>query len=200
MAGAKRITQLTADTAPTATDKIVTVDVETGTTKSTTLAAVAGILLPTGLILPYGGSTAPTGWLLCQGQAISRTTYAALFAIIGTAYGVGDGSTTFNVPDMQGRIPVGLNTSGSDFNTLGKSGGSKYIQQHTHAPHTWGLHVSTGGNTGIGNLSAGNAHTSFNAQPDDSGVLRKTSGVQDAATGTSGNLQPYNTFNYTIKT
>lgn len=62
-------------------------------------AKIAGAV-PTGTILPYGGSTAPTGWLLCNGGAISRTTYADLFAIIGTNYGAGDGSTTFNLPNL----------------------------------------------------------------------------------------------------
>lgn len=57
-------------------------------------------LIPVGSILPYGGSTAPTGWLLCNGGAISRTTYADLFAVIGTAYGAGDGSTTYNLPNL----------------------------------------------------------------------------------------------------
>ena len=57
-------------------------------------------LVPTGVILPYGGSTAPTGWLLCNGGAISRTTYAKLYAVIGTTYGVGDGSTTYNLPNL----------------------------------------------------------------------------------------------------
>lgn len=57
-------------------------------------------LVPVGVILPYGGSTAPTGWLFSNGGAISRTTYANLFAVIGTTYGAGDGSTTFNLPNL----------------------------------------------------------------------------------------------------
>ena len=52
----------------------------------------------------YGAASAPTGWLLCDGSAVSRSTYATLFALIGTTYGAGDGSTTFNVPDMRGRV------------------------------------------------------------------------------------------------
>ncbi len=55
-----------------------------------------------GLISPYAGSVAPTGWLLCDGSAINRTTYAALFGVTGTAYGSGDGSTTFNLPNFVG--------------------------------------------------------------------------------------------------
>jgi microcystin-dependent protein len=57
--------------------------------------------------------TAPTGWLLCNGDAVSRTTYADLFAVIGTTFGTGDGSTTFNVPDFRGRVPAGDGGTGS---------------------------------------------------------------------------------------
>lgn len=70
---------------------------------------------PVGAIQAYGGATAPTGWLLCQGQAVSRTEYADLFKAIGTAFGEGDGSTTFNVPDLREAVPkgTGLNAKGS---------------------------------------------------------------------------------------
>lgn len=63
-----------------------------------------------GTILMYGGSTAPTGYVFCRGQAISRTVYPALFSVIGTTFGVGDGSTTFNVPDLRNRYPIGADT------------------------------------------------------------------------------------------
>lgn len=66
----------------------------------------------TGTVLPFAGSVAPTGWLLCYGQAVSRTTYAPLFAVIGTTFGVGDGSTTFNLPDLRGRIMAGKDDMG----------------------------------------------------------------------------------------
>lgn len=66
---------------------------------------------PIGAILAFGGTAAPAGWLLCQGQAVSRTTYAALFAAIGTAYGAGDGSTTFNLPDPREAALVGAGTN-----------------------------------------------------------------------------------------
>jgi len=84
--------------------------------------------LPTvqlGTILPYAGTTAPTGYLLCDGAPVSRTTYANLFALVGTAFGVGDGSTTFNVPDLQRRFPMGKSSS----DTVGGTGGSF---SHTH--------------------------------------------------------------------
>lgn len=93
---------------------------------------------PIGALIDFAGSSAPSGWLLCYGQAISRTTYSALFAVIGTTYGVGDNSTTFNVPDFRGRIGAGLDNMGgtsanrlnniSGGGILGASGGS---QTHT---------------------------------------------------------------------
>jgi microcystin-dependent protein len=68
---------------------------------------------PPGIILAYPSATAPTGWLLCNGQAVSRTTYADLFAVISTNYGVGDGSTTFNLPDYRGMFLRGAGTNGT---------------------------------------------------------------------------------------
>lgn len=86
-------------------------------------SAVTDKLVPSGIIVPYGGASAPSsGWLLCAGQAVSRTTYSALFAIIGTSYGVGDGSTTFNLPDLRGRVLAGIdNLGGTAANRLQKS-------------------------------------------------------------------------------
>jgi len=76
-----------------------------------------------GVILPYGGASPPTGFLMCDGSAISRTTYASLFSVIGTAYGVGDGSTTFNLPDLRQRFPLGKAVSGVG-SVLGATGGN----------------------------------------------------------------------------
>ena len=80
------------------------------------LTTIAGETLwadsPIGSILPYGGTSAPSGWFLCQGQAVSRTTYSELFAVIGTAFGAGDGSTTFNLPDMRESVPKGAGLTG----------------------------------------------------------------------------------------
>jgi len=70
-------------------------------------------IAPTGTVLPFAGSTAPEGWLLCDGSAINRTTYATLFAVTSTTYGTGDGSTTFNLPDMRGVFPRGQGTNGT---------------------------------------------------------------------------------------
>lgn len=115
---------------------------------------------PPGSILDYAGATAPSGWLLCYGQAISRTTYATLFDAIGTAYGTGDGSTTFNVPDLRGRVVAGQDdmggtsanrltglSGGVDGDTLGGTGGAEshtlteaQLAAHDHTatadPHT----------------------------------------------------------------
>src|SRR5687767_11562793 len=71
---------------------------------------IVNSLLPAGCINLYGGATAPTGWLLCDGSAVSRTTYADLFASISTSFGTGDGSTTFNLPDCRGRVAIGTGT------------------------------------------------------------------------------------------
>ena len=76
---------------------------------------------PLGTINAFGGATAPEGWLLCQGQAISRTEYADLFAVIGTNFGSGDGSTTFNLPDLRGEF---LRGAGTNSHTTQGNGGS----------------------------------------------------------------------------
>ena len=88
-----------------------------------------------GIVIPFAGSIAPQGWLLCDGSAVSRTTYAALFAVIGTTYGSGDGSTTFNIPNLSGRVVIGTSQS----HALGTTGGSEtvtltadQIPAHTH--------------------------------------------------------------------
>lgn len=95
--------------------------------------AFADHVAPAGTIVMWAGATAPTGWLLCNGAAVSRTTYSSLFAVISTTYGSGNGSTTFNVPNLVQRFPLGADTQGqigldSSRNgydtTLGKSGGS----------------------------------------------------------------------------
>jgi microcystin-dependent protein len=110
--------------------------------------------VPTGAVMPFAGSSEPSGWKYCAGQAISRATFAALFAVIGTTYGAGDGSTTFNVPDLRGRAAVGKDNmnasdagrmtaggSGVDGDTLGASGGAETVTlstaqmpSHTHRP------------------------------------------------------------------
>jgi len=86
------------------------------------LEAQLALAVPAGVISPFGGTAAPSGYLLCDGAAISRTTYATLFAVIGESYGAGDGSTTFLVPDLRGRFALGKADSGTGA-VLGESGG-----------------------------------------------------------------------------
>lgn len=113
-------------------------------------------LVPTGAIMPYAASTPPTGWLLCDGSAVSRTAYARLFAVIGTTYGAGDGSTTFNLPNLRGRFPVGLDGS-ADFATLGQTGGERAHTLTTGELPAHG-HWVPSQNVTSGNASADHTH------------------------------------------
>lgn len=79
--------------------------------------------LPSGSLQMFAGTTAPSGWIMCDGSAISRTTYAALFAVVGTTYGVGDGSTTFNLPDLRGEFVRGLDDMGTGAGARGVDSG-----------------------------------------------------------------------------
>lgn len=81
--------------------------------------------IPTGVINMWATTTAPTSWLLCDGTAVSRSTYSALFTVISTTYGVGDGSTTFNLPNLKGKVPVGRDSADASFDTMGETGGAK---------------------------------------------------------------------------
>jgi microcystin-dependent protein len=98
---------------------------------------------PVGEIKFFGSSALPVGYLACDGSAVSRTTYAELFARIGTAYGSGDGSTTFNVPDYRGRTPIGDGTGpGLSSRTMGQSIGAEThtlteAQMPTHSHGFW---------------------------------------------------------------
>lgn len=87
--------------------------------------SATGDTLPVGSIMPYPKATAPENWLACDGSAVSRTDYSELFSAIGTIFGAGDGSTTFNLPNFKGKVPVGLDTTDTDFNTVGKTTGEK---------------------------------------------------------------------------
>jgi len=134
--------------------------------------AVANV--PAGVFFPYGGTTAPSGYLLCNGAAVSRTTYADLFAAIGTAYGVGDGSTTFNVPDVRGRFVLGKAAAGTG-STLGESGGA-LDHTHTGPSHT---HAGPSHTHAAGTL-AGPSHT--HTGPSHShGIATHTHGVNIAS-------------------
>ena len=143
-----------------------------------------------GVIKLFSGAAAPTGWLLCNGAAISRTTYAALFAITGILYGVGDGSTTFNIPDLRGRVPVGLSTD-TEFDALGETGGEK---THVLTVAELAAHTHTY------NKATTYDHTQAGSENERGAI------VASADTGSAGsgdahnNLQPYQTVNFIIKT
>jgi microcystin-dependent protein len=125
---------------------------------------VAGAV-PVGSVQMYVSATPPSNWMICDGTAISRTQYANLYAIIGTKYGVGDGSTTFNIPSVSGRIPVGL-TSGTPtvpttVSSTGTSGGTALTTDNSSSlNHTHGGVVTGGSSTyGIDGGSIAHAHT-----------------------------------------
>lgn len=108
---------------------LANVDNTSDADKPVSTAQAAAILgaMPPGCIQMYAAASPPAGWLLCNGSLISRTTYNALFAVIGTTYGAGDGSTTFAIPDMQSRMPLGLQSGQADNDTLGEIGGLREV-------------------------------------------------------------------------
>ena len=98
---------------------------------------------PIGIISPFGGINAPPGWLICDGSAVSRILYDELFQVIGTTYGSGDGSTTFNLPDLRKKIPIGYSSSDQGYDTLGNSIGNEThslsvdeLAKHNHSGST----------------------------------------------------------------
>lgn len=163
---------------------------------------------PAGSISMYAGSTAPTGYLLCDGSAVSRTTYADLFTAIGTTYGTGDGSTTFNVPNVKGKVPVGRDSADTSFDTLGETGGHKQLQAHTHSVsqtnHSHSQFVSanpgSGGSAVRIDYDADSTGASAYPQGVVTGGANANITILNAGGGNAENLQPYIVFNYIIKT
>lgn len=178
---------------------------------------ILSALLPAGLgPLPWCTDTPPTGWLLCYGQAVSRTTYSALFAVIGTTFGNGDGSTTFNMPDFRGRLPLGKDNMGgssanrvtdSDADIIGGADGDETKNlQHVHVGAT---HYHTVGLSGIGvsgpdttngdvRISGGGESHYYATDP------RNTSNNTAGDTGKGGSttqdiMPPFLTVNYIMK-
>jgi microcystin-dependent protein len=168
-------------------------------------------VIPTGSLVHFGSASIPTGWLKCDGSAVSRTTYAGLFAVIGTTYGSGDGSTTFNLPNASGRSLLGVGdsgTAGHTNHTLGTNGGE---ESHTLITSELASHTHTGP-----------AHTHTYTQPQAISAVYGSGIVQSAvpgsnagtATGSDGtentgsagsssphnNMHPFVTANVIIKT
>lgn len=157
------------------------------------------ITVPSGTISMFSTNTAPTGWLICDGSAVSRTTYATLFGIISTTYGSGDGSSTFNLPNLKGKVPVGRDSSQTEFDTLAETGGAKTVSltEAQMPPHTHSLNpaqiVGNQGSGGTNNYApTGNSPTAQTTITSAGG----TGGVVEA----HPNLQPYIVLNYIIKT
>lgn len=158
--------------------------------------AVSGDTLPIGTIVPFGSNTVPENWLLCDGSAVSRTTYQDLFNTIGITFGQGDGFETFNLPDLRDKVPVGKDSNDTDFNLLGNTGGEKKhtltIQEmpshrHGHTNNLWAQ------NEGYGNINVG-----------PSTLANRANVVSTNSTTTGGGephniLQPYIVINYIIK-
>ena len=112
-------------------------------------------IIPAGTIVGYGAGSAPTGWLLCDDTAVSRTTYARLFAVIGTGYGGGDGSGSFNVPDLRDKVPLG---KGANNDTLGTTTGSAAASSVLASTSKTGV-TTAAANTGTANTGTGNTGT-----------------------------------------
>jgi len=172
--------------------------------------------VPTGGVMPFAGSSAPAGWLLCYGQAVSRTQYGELFAVVSTTYGVGDGSTTFNLPDLRGRVVAGVdNMGGSAASRLtsttitgggdaaGEVGGS---QTHTLTSGESGLPAHSHTTKTISNLANNNGLWHNNSDTVAGGDGSTGGGLitvaQNAAANASSahnNVQPTMVLNYIIK-
>lgn len=149
----------------------------------------ATVSIPAGIFLPYGGANAPSGWLLCDGAAVSRTTYAALFAAIGTAYGAGNGSTTFNVPDMRSRVPVGFDSGAGEFDALGETGGAK-THQLSSAEMPSHTHVQNAHNHGVTDPGHNHTQNAHNHGVTDPGH-NHTQNAHNHAVTDPGHTHPY---------
>jgi microcystin-dependent protein len=179
------------------------------------LTGIEGI--PTATIVPWSDASVPSGFLECNGQAVSRSTYAALFAIVGTTYGVGDGASTFNVPDLQDNVPVGksgtkalASTGGANTVTsTGNVGGSTANASLSSAQlashnHTITLRTSPGDPAGANFSKADFGSTRGNPTMNSGSTGSGTGHSHNMSATFTGDatsvLQPYLTILYIIKT
>lgn len=161
---------------------------------STTLAGSAALLMPTGVVLPFAGSSAPSGWLACDGTAISRTTYATLFAAISTSYGVGDGSTTFNLPDFRGRFPR-FNDAMFGGTAASRDTGRVHGSAQGFLTSATGLSNASSSVSGTANSGVNLAHNhsaSFNVRINSSGLGNQTPATDNGSGSVAGNAVTVN--------
>jgi microcystin-dependent protein len=128
--------------------------IPTNSPKGSSFQGLQSSITPIGVIRLFAGSTAPNGWLICNGSTVSRSDYSNLFKVIGTTYGVGNSNTTFTLPDMRGRCPIGVGTGASlTARTLGSNVGAETVtlSEANMASHT---HATT-----VGTQSANHTHT-----------------------------------------
>ena len=146
---------------------------------------------PIGSVSMYAGASAPSGWMLCNGQAVSRTTYSALYSIIGTTYGSGDGSTTFNLPDLRDRVAVGAGTTYSR-NSKGGSASISYTPKGTNSGGAVGGRAITVAQMPSHNHNSRSLTGTFHSityeagSASGSGIVTKTSGTSNWKGNDSG--------------
>lgn len=169
------------------------VNIDAGAITNAKLASdVYNFYAPVGGIIQYAGSSTPAGgkWLICDGSLVSRSTYASLFTAIGTAYGAGDGSTTFALPNLKGRFPIGLDVTKAAVDALGEIGGSVTILEanlpaHTHA------NTATASTTVTLTAAGSHAHTASSASDGAHEHDINTTYVNPASTHAHNNLYDY---------
>lgn len=186
---------------------VATTDAATKGYVDTSIASVGASFFPTGVILPFAGSSAPAGFVMCFGTALSRTSQANLFSVIGTTYGAGDGSTTYNVPDFRGRTPIGSGAGvGLTTRSLGGQLGEENhtlilseIPQHQHVVPRDGRTPSGIDGTGAGSESGG---TPDNVGNSTGGYPWRTlvNDVYSGGNGAHNTMQPSLVVNFIIKT